>query len=450
MQPIGKDYKDVLIVDESGTVRYIYVTNLRSVYLPPEQVIGMKVTDLYANLNEKNSGLMKALRYGRSTIDEDQELISPFGDKIYQVYSSYPIMDGGRIVGAIEFSKFHYRLEDIEDIRDHWDKPVYRSNNTRYTVDDIISNDESVTELRDLIAKAAQLDSTILITGDTGTGKELVAQSIHNLSRRAGGKFVSQNCGAIPENLMESILFGTVKGGFTGAENKNGILEEAQSGTVFLDEINALSLELQVKLLQVIEDRKFRKVGDTKEIALNVRFIAAANEDIENLIAKGLFRADLYYRISAVEFELPCLNDRGEDIELLANHFIDYYNRKLGKSIEHVPADILSIFYRHRWNGNIRELRNVIERIFNLAQGDKIYKRYLPKRMVKAEGEGARRGEPAGLDLKSRAEHTERKIIAESLERSGGNVSKAAAELGLSRQSLRYKMERLGFTRKLD
>ncbi|MDR1042272.1 MAG: sigma 54-interacting transcriptional regulator [Clostridiales Family XIII bacterium] len=444
---MNNDYKDVLIVDENCVITYVYVTNIRSIYLPLDQVVGMKVTDLYENLDEENSGLVKAVRYGESTVDEYQELISPFGDNIYQVYSSYPIMDGDRVVGAIEFSDFKYRLEDIEDIRYHWDKPVYRNNNTRYTLDDIISDDESVKELCGLISNVAKLDSTILITGDTGTGKELVAQSIHNLSGRAGSKFVSQNCGAIPENLIESILFGTVKGGFTGAENKKGILEDAQSGTVFLDEIDALSLELQVKLLQVIEDRKFRKVGDTEEIKLNIRFIAATNGNIEALIEKGRFRADLYYRISAVEFELPRLKDRGNDIELLANHFIDYYNRKLGKDIEHVPADILKIFYDYEWHGNVRELRNVIEGIFNLAQDNKIYQRYLPKRITKAvaasDGSVGDRT-PAGLSLKEQMDDAERQLIAASLERNRGNASAAATELGISRQSLRYKMNRLG------
>ncbi|MDR1068389.1 MAG: sigma 54-interacting transcriptional regulator [Clostridiales Family XIII bacterium] len=445
---MNKDYKDVLIVDEHGVITYVYVTNIRSIYLPLEQVVGMKVTDLYDNLNEENSGLVRALRYGVSTVDEYQELISPFGDNIYQVYSSYPIMDGNRIIGAIEFSEFKYRLEDIEDIRYHWDKPEYRSNNTRYTLDDMISNDESIQELCTLISNVAKLDSTILITGDTGTGKEVVAQSIHNLSGRAGSKFVSQNCGAIPENLMESILFGTVKGGFTGAENKKGILENAQSGTVFLDEIDALSLELQVKLLQVIEDRKFRKVGDTEEINLNIRFIAATNSNIETLIEEGRFRADLYYRISAVEFELPRLRDRGNDIELLANHFIDYYNHKLGKKIEYVPADILEIFYAYQWHGNVRELRNVIEGIFNLAQDDKIYRRYLPKRMTKntakSGGEYADSVNSGGFNLKEHMDATERKLIAACLERNRGNAARTAAALGISRQSLKYKMGRLG------
>jgi arginine utilization regulatory protein len=439
---MNKEYKDVLIVDEHGVITYVYVTNIRSIYLPPEQVVGMKVTDLYENLDEEHSGLMQAVRHGTATVNKVEELISPFGDVIHQMYSAYPIMDGDRIVGAIEFSEFKYRLEDIEDIRHHWDKPIYRNNNTRYTLEDIISDDESIKELRGLISNVAKLDSTVLITGDTGTGKELVAQSIHNLSRRVGDKFVSQNCGAIPENLMESILFGTVKGGFTGAENKKGILEDAQQGTVFLDEINALSPELQVKLLQVIEDRKFRKVGDTEEIKLNVRFIAATNENIESLIERKLFRADLYYRISAVEFELPRLIDRGNDIELLANHFIDYYNHKLGKNIERVPADILEIFYGYHWNGNVRELRNVVEGIFNLAQGDKIHSRYLPKRITRAGAHASRR-DSANFNLKNQMDDVERELILASLERNRGNASKAASELGISRQSLKYKMNRL-------
>jgi arginine utilization regulatory protein len=239
-----------------------------------------------------------------------------------------------------------------------------------------------------------------------------------------------------------------VKGGFTGAENKKGILENAQSGTVFLDEIDALSLELQVKLLQVIEERKFRKVGDTEEINLNVRFVAATNSNVEALIEEGRFRADLYYRISAVEFELPRLKDRGNDIELLANHFIDYYNHKLSKNIEYVPRDILAIFSAYEWPGNVRELRNVIEGIFNLAQGDKIYPRYLPKRMTrtaaKANGEHANAVNSAGFNLKAQLDAAERELIAASLARNRGNASKAAAELGISRQSLKYKMDRLG------
>jgi arginine utilization regulatory protein len=303
--------------------------------------------------------------------------------------------------------------------------------------------------------KVSKTDSTVLITGETGTGKELVAQSIHNLSKRMNKPFVSQNCGAIPEKLLESLLFGTVKGAFTGAENMVGLLESAAGGTVFLDEINSLPLELQMKLLKVLEERKFRRLGGTEEIYTDTRFIAATNQDVRKLAQNGLFRPDLYYRISALSVELPRLSARRGDVELLANHFINYYNFKMRKNIEHIPKSILSIFQSYTWPGNMRELRNVIERIFNLSENGEITQDYLPNEMrfpetydtnsveARFEFDNVPWNDATGAtDLKQMVKEYEYALICHTYQKHNENLSKTAEALQISRQLLKYKMDR--------
>lgn len=445
-------YQDIFIVNSEGIIIYIDVSNAKTLAQPPEQLIGKKVSEIFKNVNEETSTLMAAVKTGRATVDYEQELITKRNDKIIQISSTYPIMDEDKIVGAIEFSEFKYRMDSIECIHSHWDRPIYRKNNTRYTIDDIISRNAEMDKIKKMIRKVSRTDSTVLVTGETGTGKELVAQSIHNLSERVNKPFVSQNCGAIPGNLMESMLFGTVKGGFTGAENKKGLLEAAQGGTIFLDEINSLSMELQVKILKVIEDRKIRKIGDTEEMDLDVRFIVAMNEDAEKLIQDGLFRADLYYRISVVQIELPRLIERKEDIELIANHYIDYYNYKLQKNVQYIPDEILAIFSNYHWPGNIRELRNVIERIFNLCDSDELTIECLPRHM-RLPGQIQIRNHDKNMenaiqididspiDLKEIITEYERQIILAAYEKNNCNMTKTAKDLGISRQLLRYKLD---------
>ncbi len=264
-----------------------------------------------------------------------------------------------KIVGAIEFNRFYFNKEDIKLVHNYSPHKIYRKNNTIYTIENIITQNPSMMKIKDKMIRASKTDSSILIYGETGTGKEMVAQSIHNLSDRFNNQYISVNCGAIPSNLFESLMFGTVKGSFTGSDNTTGLLEEANGGTLFLDEINSLDISLQVKLLKAIEEKVIRKVGGNKYIPIDIRVIAATNENPETLVEDGRLREDLFYRLGVVQMDLPTLETRKEDIAILVDNFIDFYNGKMNININSIHPDVMEKFYQYNWPGNIRELKKM-------------------------------------------------------------------------------------------
>jgi two-component system, NtrC family, response regulator PilR len=295
-----------------------------------------------------------------------------------------------------------------------------------------------------LIETVARTQSTILLTGESGTGKGLVAQAIHFHSLRRERPMVSLNCGALPETLLESELFGHMRGSFTGADaNKKGLLEVAERGTVFLDEIGEMSQVMQVKLLRVLQERRFRRIGGLEEIQADIRVIAATNQDLTRLVAEGRFREDLFYRINVIPIALPPLRERREDIELLAQHFLDKYAEQMDKTISGLARETMLLLQQYDWPGNIRELENVIERAVALETTPTILPDSLPPTI---RGEAARAsGQPAvetipnsGFDLEAHVQEIERNYIAQALERAGGVQVKAAELLGMSFRSFRY------------
>lgn len=436
-------YTDILIVDDKGKIAYFDISNLQLLGLRPDEVIGKKVTSLYKDLNESNSTMIKAIKTREATINCEQKLTSYLNNVVHQTSSTFPIMNGKKIIGSIEFAQYYYEKEAIKLIEKHYEHMIYRKNNTTYTIDDIITRNKRMIDIKEKIGRISKTESTVLIQGKTGTGKEMVAQSIHNCSKRRYAPFISQNCGAIPENLLESILFGTTKGSFTGAEDRQGLFEMAQGGTIFLDEINSLSPMLQVKLLKVIEDKRIRRIGSSKEIPLNVRVIAALNENAEELLKKKILREDLYYRLSVVMFKLPDLIERKEDIEYLANFYIDYYNHKLCCNVKHISKDILLSFLNYSWPGNVRELRNVIEGIFNYIDGDKITMDSIPKKILQNDNAiGHKIQWREGYSLKLYLKNYEKGIIMEAYRRNNNSLSETAKQLNISKQLLEYKLNR--------
>jgi DNA-binding NtrC family response regulator len=314
-----------------------------------------------------------------------------------------------------------------------------------FSLDQIIGESPKMRELRQLIQTVAPTDTRALVLGESGTGKELVAGALHGLSRRRGANYIRINCAAIPETLLESELFGHEKGAFTGAlKQKPGRVEEADGGSIFLDEIADMSKPLQAKLLRFLEDGTFTRVGGTQELRVNVRLIAATNRDIVQAIAAGHFREDLFHRLNVVQFRLPPLRERGDDVPLLAEHFLKMFRSALNKNVDGLAPASRSRLLSHAWPGNVRELRNVIERALILEKTREIQPSSLPDFQVEARLQKAPLLQPAPDEtLDDALARLERELITHALEQYDFNLTRAAEYLKLTRHSLRYRMQRL-------
>jgi two-component system, NtrC family, response regulator PilR len=313
--------------------------------------------------------------------------------------------------------------------------------------ENFIGRSRTMMEVFDTIRKTADSTSTVMITGESGTGKELAALAVHHESPRHTGPFVSVNCGAIPEGLMESELFGHVKGAFTGAvANSPGLFSAADGGTLFLDEVTEVPHSVQVKLLRAIQERQVRRVGDTHDIKVDVRLVAASNRDLTRAVADGLLREDLFYRLNVIPIHLPSLRERREDIPLLVNHFLEKISRATAKHTTGVSPDALGILEMYPWPGNVRELENVIERAIVLGNGGLITPDSFPPNLLHpADGPDIPLDVPdEGLNLEGMLDRLERQYIQQALHRTGGNQTRAAALLGLSFRQLRYKVRKHG------
>jgi len=310
----------------------------------------------------------------------------------------------------------------------------------------LIGSSLAIQRVYDLIAQVSDAKSTVLITGESGTGKELVARAIHDQGARARNPLVAINCGAIPENLLESELFGHVRGAFTGAvQNKDGLFETADGGTLLLDEIAELSPVLQVKLLRAIQEKVIRRVGGTKDVSIDVRLLSATNKNLEEEVAAGRFREDLFYRLNVIQIPLPPLRERRDDIPLLATHFVEKYNAELGKNVQGFHGDVIAKLMEYDFPGNVRELENVIERSVALCRSELIELDLLPTTVLRErEPERSARIPAEGIDLTALVEDYERALLVESLQASKGVKKHAARLVGISFRSFRYRLEKLG------
>jgi DNA-binding NtrC family response regulator len=320
----------------------------------------------------------------------------------------------------------------------------------KFRFEDMIGKSRLMQEIYVLIEKVASTDSTVLITGESGTGKEMAARAIHNLSRRRDKPFVTINCAALPESLLESELFGHTKGSFTGAvSDKKGMFEVAHKGTLFLDEIGEMSPWTQVKLLRALQERKIRRVGGTEEIPIDVRVIAATNQDLKKRIEEGKFREDLYYRLNVISFEMPPLRKRVEDIPLLVQHFLQKYCQQMGKKMKRLAPEVMGIFEVYTWPGNIRELENVIERIVAIEDRETITSACLPPEMVGMARKDEIRVElEPNFNLNDYLDSIAKRYILKALDMSGGRLKKAAPLLGVSYRTLRYLVDKYGLKAK--
>ncbi|MBC8588574.1 sigma 54-interacting transcriptional regulator [Tissierellaceae bacterium BX21] len=435
------------IIDHTGKIVYYNNSAEQIDGIDKEKAIGKHLLAIYPSLTDETSTLMTVMDTGISIYKKEQNFINYKGEKISTINTSIPLKNEDKILGAVEISK------DITNVREMSEKIVdlqsklYSGKNKKHTsrsneyakfnFRDIVSENKEMIRLKALARRAAEGDASILIYGDTGTGKELFVHSIHNGSKRRHNPFITQNCAALPASLLEGILFGTAKGGFTGAEDRQGLFELADGGTLFLDEINSMPLELQSKLLRVLQDGNIRRVGDTKTVDVDVRIITATNIPPEIAIEHKLLRKDLYYRLSVVNFEIPPLRDRVDDIPILADYFINKFNVKLNKNIEGISDDVLKLFENYPWEGNVRELENTIEGIMHIYDISTIEVEHIPTKIIKNQ---IKRTNIKENSLNKILEETERNLILEALKETGNNITHAAELLQIPRQTLQYRI----------
>ncbi len=364
-------------------------------------------------------------------------------------------------LGAYDYVTKPFQVEELKNLvrnalqASSLKRKVRLLESEREQGDQLVGVSPPMLEIYKLIGTIAATDSTVLISGESGTGKELVARAVHQASPRRDGPFVSVNCGAFAETLLESELFGYMKGAFTGATaNKKGLFETADKGTLLLDEIGEMSPAMQVKLLRALQERKIRRVGGTEEIPVDVRLIAATNRNLEDEIQAGNFREDLFYRLAVIPMRIPPLRDRPSDIVSLVQHFIRLYNSKQGRRIEGITEEGLACLESYSWPGNVRELENVIERAIALEPGDYIQKDRLPGNIrgdrAREPGDGSlpRFDAETGLELEDYLNEVEAKLLTRALDLSGGNQKKAAEILNLTYRSFRHRLERLNVKKK--
>ena len=427
-----EDTDGLLIANRDGIVEFqrIFLDN----YWRSGETVGLHIFELYPELDEESSTIIQALRTGKPSYNVLQDINNRRGERVLLESTTIPIVVDGQVACVIDSSKFH-----------SIDQRVIRGEGGISTLDRIITQDPAMLALKKRIRDVAPLDSSVLIYGETGTGKELVAESLHSEGRRSGRPFVSQNCAAIPANLLESLFFGTEKGCYTGALTRKGLLEEADGGTLFLDEINSMEIGLQAKLLKVLEEKKVRRLGGSRDIPFDVRIVAAVNEEPAKLIREHRLREDLYYRLGVVRITLPPLRKRVGDIPLLIRYFIDQYNRKMKRSIRVISDQALRRLERYSWPGNVRELQNVIEGAFASARSELLVLDHMEDALEYQEvslAEESREGDiDPGFSLTKALEQYERELLHKAMEQSS-SISQAARLLGLSRQNLKYKLQK--------
>lgn len=421
--------------------------------MSPEDVLGRKLTDVFQFPGDQESTLLQALHQGKVSKHVRQTYFNEQKKEINTVNHTFPVVVNGQVVGAIEIANDVTKMERM--LRDN----ISRQGETRYTFESIIGQSEQLKEVIQQAKLAARTSSSVLIVGETGTGKELFAQSIHRASERSAAPIISQNCAAIPEQLLEGLLFGTKKGAFTGAVERPGLFEQAEGGSLVLDEINALSTPLQAKLLRVLQEKQVRRLGDTKDKRVDVRLISTINEDPIEAIAEGRLRKDIYYRLGVVTLFIPPLRERVEDIMYLTDHFIKEYNELFQMEVKGVNEEVKEFFQAYSWPGNVRELQHVIEGAMNLIQDETLITPshlpiHLARKMAlltnpKPKIQPIKKGfsTEETISLKQKLAEFERDYLIQILKQYQGNLSRAAKALGLSRQSLQYRLKRLKINR---
>lgn len=431
-------FDEISIIDTDGIIRYCKIFTPDTYSFTADEIIGKHLFEVFPSSNEENSEIYHVLQTGEPVASFEEDCLTYKGDVVKGYSSVYPIFEDKKLVGAAVALKFFGSEYSREFIKVQPYMSIRSKGGTQYVIEDLITVDPVMLKLKEKIRKVKDADSAVLIEGRTGTGKEIVAQSLHYSGRRSDKPFISQNCSSIPENLLESILFGTEKGSFTGAITQKGLFELADGGTLFLDEINSMDMYLQSKLLKAIEEKSIRHLGGHTNISVDVRIVAAINEDPFTAMNEGRLRSDLFYRLNVVSFKLPELAERTGDIERLSSFYIEFFNRQMEKNILGLSPEAAAVFGAHSWPGNVRELRNVIEGAFVVAEGNYITKDDLPE-YLKDKTEKT----PANMTYQEQVEAFERSLLRKALQ-SAPTKTEAAKLLGMTKQALNYRLDSLG------
>ena len=408
----------VQIYDQSGHALFFNRASRKISQIPPSlDVNGRHLLDLFA-IDEDISTTLTALRNRAPVVNRVDHFRTTDGVLVSSANTSHPIKHGNQIIGAVTFEH-------------------------------VVGHGEALQRAILIAQKIAPQESSVLLVGETGTGKEVFAQSIHRCSSRKDKKFVALNCAAIPESLIESLLFGTQKGSFTGSENRTGYFEEAEGGTLFLDEMNSMSLAMQSKILRSLQERSFRRVGGQKDIKMNVRIISSCNKDPFQCIKDNELRKDLFYRLSTVMIELPPLRKHKEDLEELTNYHLSSTAFQYVHGLSEVSSEVMDIFHAYDWPGNVRELFHVLDYAQNVVDGPLILPEHLPSYLLKQSPKEKSVSNRSPIDfqdtsLQNLMDDYEHKLILQALEHFGYNITKTADALGLRRQSLQYRIHKYG------
>ncbi len=441
----------VYIVDENGIGLFYNKAMATMEKINVEDVLGKKFHKAFPGVALKDSTMYQALKKNISIINKQQTYKNLYGKEITTVNSTVPVINEGKTIAAVEVAK------DITDIRSMTDTilelqeehiplhTVKEPKIKRYSFSDIIGENRGFKQVVERARRAANNNAAVFVYGETGTGKELIAQSIHYEGKRREKPFLAQNCAALPASLLEGILFGTTKGGFTGAVDRAGLFEQANGGTLLLDEISAMPYELQSKLLRVLQEDYIRRVGGTKDIPIDVRIIATVNEPPEDLIEQGKLRKDLYFRLNVVNIEIPPLRERKDDILLLADSFLEKHNGRFEKELWMISDGAINKLENYDYPGNVRELENIIMQSVSMAENEHVLTEKLlqmPERTRRIRGtiEGFNSGDSLDVYLAD----IEKELIREAVIAEGGNITRAAESLQLKRQTLQHKIKKYG------
>ncbi len=457
------------VVDTRGITTVYNQAAARLDNLDPDEVIGRPVLEVFPSLTAETSTLLRVLASREPVTDREQTFTTYKGKTVTTINSTLPIFaQDGTLLGAIEISRDVTRLKDLSERLVslqarmlHTDgRPAATGGNAAsgaiYTFADFVGESAAIKRLKDIATRAAARNAPVLVWGETGVGKEVLVQAMHNASGRREKPFIGQNCAALPDTLLEGILFGTSRGGFTGAVDRPGLFELAGGGTIFLDEIDSMQPDLQAKLLRVLQDGVVRRLGDTATRRVDARVMAASSMNPEDAVKAKKLRPDLYYRLNVISFGLPPLRERIEDVPRLTAHFVAGANKRYGTRVSGVTPEVMAFFVAYHWPGNVRELQHAIEGAASLLPDDRrvIGVDDLPPQVARAlKGTAVREAgtkepgarEPranAGLPLREQLAIIERMLVEQALEAEGGNVARAARRLGIPRQTLQYRLTR--------